>query len=98
MASLLRIDRFSVGASSKTNLLAPTGKKMTNNNSGIRDGDDAPRPAHQEAPGQGGHSGHRHGPPSPVAHTDHEAHTGHDRHTGHSAEMFRRKFWGTLLL
>ncbi len=22
----------------------------------------------------------------------------HDKHTGHSVEMFRRKFWGTLLL
>jgi len=32
------------------------------------------------------------------AHADHEAHAGHDRHAGHSVEMFRRKFWGTLLL
>jgi len=23
---------------------------------------------------------------------------GHDKHAGHSAEMFRRRFWGTLLL
>jgi Cu2+-exporting ATPase len=23
---------------------------------------------------------------------------GHDKHTGHSVEMFRQKFWGTLLL
>jgi Cu2+-exporting ATPase len=30
----------------------------------------------------------------PDAH--HEA--GHDKHAGHSVEMFRRKFWGTLLL
>jgi P-type Cu2+ transporter len=50
------------------------GKKMSNNNSGIRGGDDATR------------------------HVDHEAHTGHDKHAGHSVEMFRRKFWGTLLL
>ena len=26
------------------------------------------------------------------------AHDAHDRHAGHSAEMFRQKFWGTLLL
>src|SRR5262245_51889607 len=24
--------------------------------------------------------------------------SGHDKHAGHSAEMFRQKFWGTLLL
>ena len=28
----------------------------------------------------------------------HEAHAGHDKHAGHSVEMFRQKFWGTLLL
>src|SRR5215468_8126116 len=28
----------------------------------------------------------------------HEAHRAHDKHAGHSVEMFRRKFWGTLLL
>ena len=32
------------------------------------------------------------------AHADLEGHAGHDRHAGHSVEMFRRKFWGTLLL
>jgi Cu2+-exporting ATPase len=31
-------------------------------------------------------------------HGAHEEHGGHDRHAGHSVEMFRRKFWGTLLL
>ena len=25
-------------------------------------------------------------------------HAGHDKHAGHSVEMFRQKFWGTLLL
>ena len=53
-------------------------------------------------------SGHHHhhpsGPPpadaqarpgTPGPHGDHAA---HDRHAGHSVEMFRRKFWGTLLL
>src|SRR6516225_5121246 len=35
-----------------------------------------------------------------MAHHDsaHGAHTSRDRHAGHSVEMFRRKFWGTLLL
>jgi Cu2+-exporting ATPase len=27
-----------------------------------------------------------------------DAHAGHDKHAGHSVEVFRRKFWGTLLL
>ena len=31
-------------------------------------------------------------------HADHALTAGHDKHAGHSAEMFRRKFWGTLLL
>jgi Cu2+-exporting ATPase len=29
---------------------------------------------------------------------EHEAHAAHDKHAGHSVEMFRQKFWGTLLL
>ncbi len=28
----------------------------------------------------------------------HEEHAAHDKHAGHSVEMFRQKFWGTLLL
>ena len=28
----------------------------------------------------------------------HGVHTDHDKHAGHSVEMFRQKFWGTLLL
>jgi len=34
------------------------------------------------------------------AHRAHESHegAGHDQHAGHSVEMFRDKFWGTLLL
>jgi Cu2+-exporting ATPase len=32
------------------------------------------------------------------AHAVHHAAAGHDKHAGHSAEMFRQKFWGTLLL
>jgi P-type Cu2+ transporter len=58
-------------------------------------------------PGQTGHShaehgdahgGHEHRPAglsmSQAAHTDQD----HDKHTGHSIEMFRRKFWLTLVL
>jgi Cu2+-exporting ATPase len=33
----------------------------------------------------------------PPTHGDRPA-VGHDRHAGHSVEMFRQKFWGTLLL
>src|SRR5262245_17832649 len=33
-----------------------------------------------------------------AAHRDHAAGPAHDKHAGHSAEMFRRKFRGTLLL
>ena len=43
---------------------------------------------------------HDHGPR--VAHDHHAGgdggQVGHDKHAGHSVEMFRRKFWGTLLL
>ena len=31
-------------------------------------------------------------------HGAHGGHGGHDKHAGHSVEMFRQKFWGTLLL
>jgi Cu2+-exporting ATPase len=43
-------------------------------------------------------------PESEAHHTAHGSHgdrnvqAGHDKHAGHSVEMFRRKFWGTLLL
>ena len=41
------------------------------------------------------HGGHQHHD----AHADaHDVHAAHDKHAGHSVEMFRRKFWGTLLL
>jgi P-type Cu2+ transporter len=38
-------------------------------------------------------SHHAHG-----AHPPHHGAGGHDKHAGHSVEMFRQKFWGTLLL
>ncbi|HET6833822.1 MAG TPA: heavy metal translocating P-type ATPase [Acidimicrobiales bacterium] len=37
--------------------------------------------------GAGGHAGHQ----------DHDAHGGHDKHAGHDPEMFRRRFWLSLL-
>ena len=39
--------------------------------------------------------GHDHG--GHDMHAGHD-HGGHDRHAGHSVEMFKQKFWGTLLL
>jgi P-type Cu2+ transporter len=50
--------------------------------------------APQRSPGKGADHGHvgRAGQDA-----DHGA-GGHDRHAGHSVEMFREKFWGTLLL
>src|ERR1700694_1931533 len=41
-------------------------------------------PEHSEMPAGGGPGAHEH--------------AGHDRHAGHSVEMFRRKFWLTLVL
>ncbi len=39
------------------------------------------------------HHSHSHAPPQA-----HQGHRGHDRHAGHSVEMFRDRFWITLLL
>src|SRR4051812_21092267 len=39
------------------------------------------------------HADHAHHPAGP-----HHGANGHDTHAGHSVEMFREKFWGTLLL
>ncbi len=36
--------------------------------------------------------------PPHATHATHDSHVSHDRHAGHSVEMFRQKFWGTLLL
>ena len=56
------------------------------------------------------HESHSTHPPATTAHTGahgqeaHDAHgadhagSGHDKHAGHSVDMFRQKFWGTLLL
>jgi P-type Cu2+ transporter len=49
------------------------------------------------SPAAGPAQSHSHHPPhaTPAAPDEH---AGHGRHAGHSVEMFRRKFWGTLLL
>jgi P-type Cu2+ transporter len=55
-----------------------------------------PHAPHESTPtGRTGSPAH-HGRPD--GHADHGTHAAHDRHAGHSVEMFRRKFWGTLLL
>src|SRR5688572_21401520 len=43
-----------------------------------------------------GHNQHPHA--SHGAHGNGDAPAPHDKHAGHSVEMFRRKFWGTVLL
>ena len=45
-----------------------------------------------------GHHPHHRADAPTVSHHQHDPHTGHDKHAGHSVEMFRQKFWGTLLL
>ena len=46
--------------------------------------------AHDHAEHSGAATGH--------GHMDHGAHGGHDKHAGHDPEMFRRKFWLSLVL
>jgi P-type Cu2+ transporter len=41
-----------------------------------------------------GHTGHR----EHEGHHGHEEHQGHDQHAGHSVEMFRDKFWWSVVL
>jgi len=50
-------------------------------------------PVHAEHAGYEGHEDHA----APAAHAGHEDHAAHVDHTGHE-EMFRRRFWGSLLL
>ncbi|GAA1599951.1 heavy metal translocating P-type ATPase [Kribbella sancticallisti] len=47
--------------------------------------------AHADHSAHAGHGGH-------AEHGGHGAHGGHDKHAGHDPEMFRRKFWLSLLL
>ncbi len=41
-----------------------------------------------------GHAAHAHGP----VQDDHHDHAGHEQHAGHDPEMFRRRFWVSLVL
>ncbi|THV41669.1 heavy metal translocating P-type ATPase [Glycomyces buryatensis] len=43
------------------------------------------------------HAGHRE-PSGHGGHAEHNGHGGHDKHAGHDPEMFRRKFWLSLIL
>ncbi len=56
-----------------------------------------PREANEAQDMHAGHDTHeqhlRHGGPG-----THEGHAGHDKHAGHDPEMFRRRFWLSLLL
>ena len=60
---------------------------------GTGDEDDARRHTYG-ADGAAPSHAHGHGPRGDA----HESHSPHDKHAGHSVEMFRQKFWGTLLL
>ena len=53
----------------------------------------APSPHHPDQS-----SGHAHAHPGPPATAGHDEGGAHDRHQGHSVEMFRDRFWITLLL
>jgi len=44
------------------------------------------------------HAHAHHHAPAHVEHAGRAAHAGHDKHAGHSVEMFRRKFWISLVL
>ena len=59
-----------------------------------------PHDAHLAPAGHHDHGEHTaHGqPPGSGDHSGHEAHAGHDKHAGHDPEMFRRRFWVSLVL
>ncbi len=63
-----------------------------------------PKPAdhdHDDMTSRGDISDHRdidHQAIAPGGHADHDPHVGHDKHAGHSVEMFRSRFWLSLLL
>ncbi|GGM42702.1 heavy metal translocating P-type ATPase [Dactylosporangium sucinum] len=56
----------------------------------------------EAAPAAAPHAGHAPSPAGPGAHNAHGGHGGHggghDKHAGHDPEMFRRKFWLSLIL
>jgi P-type Cu2+ transporter len=57
-----------------------------------------PRHHHAHAPGPHHEPSGGHGDHGPSSSPRHEHAGGHDRHAGHSVEMFRDRFWLTLLL
>ncbi|GAA3349439.1 heavy metal translocating P-type ATPase [Amorphoplanes nipponensis] len=46
----------------------------------------------------GGHAAPVQGPVNHHGHGSHDGHAGHDKHAGHDPEIFRRKFWLSLVL
>jgi P-type Cu2+ transporter len=50
---------------------------------------------HRVDPEAAQHHEHAH---AAVAHADHGGHGGHDKHAGHDPDMFRRRFWLSLVL
>jgi P-type Cu2+ transporter len=62
-----------------------------------RTGDNG-HPHRAAAPGTHPHAGHQDAPKANLDSPDSKGHHAHDKHAGHSVEMFRRKFWGTVLL
>jgi P-type Cu2+ transporter len=68
------------------------------------DGPDTPAMGHDHhhGPGSGGHQPQANGHAADVrvghrSHGAHDAQGGHDKHAGHDPEMFRRRFWLSLL-
>ena len=63
------------------------------------DAQSPPPDEHDAHPGHGEHLAHV-GPGEHTGHDRHAGHDGHDRHAGHGAhgEMFRRRFWVSLVL
>ena len=58
-----------------------------------------PEQAHPAGRLRGSEASHAHPPPlGGQGHHDPAGHGGHDKHEGHSPDMFRRKFWLTLLV
>ncbi|WP_020578666.1 heavy metal translocating P-type ATPase [Actinopolymorpha alba] len=54
-------------------------------------------PAHPDHASPAGHASSPTGHAS-AGHANHDAHAGHDKHAGHDPEMFRRRFWLSLIL
>jgi Cu2+-exporting ATPase len=62
-----------------------------------RTADHSAHPGHGKHAGHGGQASHA-GHDKHAGHGGHGGHGGHDKHAGHDPEMFRQKFWLSLLL